>query len=129
MSFTPFAVQGGKLFEELCEEDEKGEQKRRLVWCERSLSDDPDFCCITERRGGVVAPLGEVREQLRKIFQREMKKSAEENSKTKRETVLRIGVDGGGCAGFQYTFALIDEKDVVTRRGSSVRRSEVTRRK
>jgi iron-sulfur cluster assembly accessory protein len=53
-------------------------------------------------------------EQLRRIFQREMKKSAEENSETKRETVLRIGVDGGGCAGFQYTFALIDEKDVVT---------------
>jgi len=53
-------------------------------------------------------------EQLRRIFQREMKKSLEENSKTKRETVLRIGVDGGGCAGFQYTFALIDEKDVVT---------------
>ena len=53
-------------------------------------------------------------EQLRRIFQREMKKSVEENSKTKRETVLRIGVDGGGCAGFQYTFALIDEKDVVT---------------
>ena len=39
-------------------------------------------------------------EQLRRIFQREMKKSAEENSETKRETVLRIGVDGGGSRGF-----------------------------
>ena len=59
-------------------------------------------------------------EQLRRIFQREMKKSAEENSKTKSVTVLRIGVDGGGCAGFQYTFALVDEKDVKDASGDRV---------
>ena len=40
--------------------------------------------------------------QLRSIFAKEEEK----------KTALRVGVDGGGCAGFQYTFALVDEKDV-----------------
>ena len=40
--------------------------------------------------------------QLRKISEREGERKS-----------LRIGVDGGGCAGFQYTFKLINDREIV----------------
>jgi iron-sulfur cluster assembly accessory protein len=58
-------------------------------------------------------------DQLRSIFLKEMEKGGGEGV-LERKTILRIGVDGGGCAGFQYTFALVDEKDVKDASGDRV---------
>jgi iron-sulfur cluster assembly accessory protein len=59
-------------------------------------------------------------DQLRSIFLKEMEKGGGEEGVLERKTILRIGVDGGGCAGFQYTFALVDEKDVKDASGDRV---------
>ena len=59
-------------------------------------------------------------DQLRSIFLKEMEKGGGKEGALERKSILRIGVDGGGCAGFQYTFALVDEKDVNDASGDRV---------
>jgi iron-sulfur cluster assembly accessory protein len=59
-------------------------------------------------------------DQLRSIFLKEMEKGGGKEGVLERKSILRIGVDGGGCAGFQYTFALVDEKDVNDASGDRV---------
>ena len=59
-------------------------------------------------------------DQLRSIFLKEMEKGGGKEGALERKSILRIGVDGGGCAGFQYTFALVDEKDVKDASGDRV---------
>jgi len=49
-----------------------------------------------------------------------MEKGGGKEGALERKSILRIGVDGGGCAGFQYTFALVDEKDVNDASGDRV---------
>ena len=111
------------------DDDACGQQKRCLVVASsaattRTIGGDAWNLATTLRKGKRVYTVTSQKEeeqslhlsekcerQLRSIFAKE-EKNATTTTTEKKKTVLRVGVDGGGCAGFQYTFALVDEKDV-----------------
>ena len=89
------------------EKEERKEQQQRQT---REEEEEEDALHLSEK----------CEDQLRSIFLKEMEKGGGEEGVLERKTILRIGVDGGGCAGFQYTFALVDEKDVKDASGDRV---------
>jgi len=89
------------------EKEEQEEQQQRQT---REEEEEEDALHLSEK----------CEDQLRSIFLKEMEKGGGEEGVLERKTILRIGVDGGGCAGFQYTFALVDEKDVKDASGDRV---------
>ena len=89
------------------EKEEREEQQQRQT---REEEEEEDALHLSEK----------CEDQLRSIFLKEMEKGGGEEGVLERKTILRIGVDGGGCAGFQYTFALVDEKDVKDASGDRV---------